>query len=102
MLGADGHIKLVDFGFAKELTASESFRTFTNCGTPSYIAPEVIKGIGHGFMADIWSLGVLICDLVNGSTPFQDGNPKVVYDKILACQPHYGPLLDAQQKDLLN
>lgn len=63
LLRADGHVKLVDFGFAKELTDN---RTHTNCGTPSYIAPEVIKGIGHGIMADVWSLGVLICDLVNG------------------------------------
>jgi serine/threonine protein kinase len=66
MLGSDGHVKLVDFGFSKELTANEGFRTFTNCGTITYTAPEVIKGIGHGFQADIWSLGVLICDLVNG------------------------------------
>jgi serine/threonine protein kinase len=49
MLGSDGHVKLVDFGFSKELTANEGFRTFTNCGTITYTAPEVIKGIGHGF-----------------------------------------------------
>ncbi len=48
MLGADGHIKLIDFGFAKELCSTEGFRTYTNCGTITYIAPEVIKGIGHG------------------------------------------------------
>jgi protein kinase X len=66
LLGADGHIKLVDFGFAKELNSNDNFRTFTNCGTITYIAPEIIKNIGHGFEVDIWSLGVLICDLING------------------------------------
>lgn len=66
LLGADGHIKLVDFGFAKELNSNESNRTYTNCGTITYIAPEIIKNIGHGFQVDIWSLGVLICDLING------------------------------------
>jgi protein kinase X len=66
LLGADGHVKLVDFGFAKELSSTEGFRTYTNCGTITYIAPEVIKNIGHGFQVDIWSLGVLICDLING------------------------------------
>ena len=48
LLGADGHVKLVDFGFAKEMAEGEQ-RTYTNCGTITYIAPEVIKGIGHGF-----------------------------------------------------
>jgi len=38
----------------------------TNCGTPAYISPEVIMGVGHGFEVDIWALGVLICELVNG------------------------------------
>jgi len=66
MLGPDGHVKLIDFGLAQELSQADGYRTFTNCGTPAYIAPEVIQGIGHGIMADVWSLGVLICDLING------------------------------------
>jgi serine/threonine protein kinase len=50
LLGADGHIKLVDFGFAKELNSNnEGNRTYTNCGTITYIAPEIIKNIGHGY-----------------------------------------------------
>lgn len=66
MLDNSGHIKLVDFGFAKMLSPNKEERTFTNCGTPAYIAPEIIKGIGHSFEVDIWSLGVLICELTNG------------------------------------
>lgn len=65
MLTSTGHIKLVDFGFSKQLT-DQNLRTMTNCGTPAYTAPEVIKGFGHSFEVDIWSLGVLICELING------------------------------------
>ena len=60
-----GHIKLVDFGFAKRLKTHNQ-RTLTNCGTPVYIAPEVLRGTGHGYEVDIWSLGVLIVEIVSG------------------------------------
>jgi len=69
MIDRDGNIKLIDFGFAKELPNS-SEKAYTNCGSPYYISPEVIKGIGHSFKADVWSLGVLIFELINGMTPF--------------------------------
>lgn len=65
MIDISGHIKLIDFGFAKKIM-KDSERTYTNCGTPAYTAPEIIKGIGHSFKADLWSLGVLICELING------------------------------------
>ena len=61
-----GHIKFVDFGFAKQLKG----RTQTNCGTPVYLAPEILRGAGHSFEVDIWSLGVLIVEIVSGQTPF--------------------------------
>eukprot|EP00347_Sterkiella_histriomuscorum_P023737 403333560 len=68
MIDRDGHIKLIDFGFAKQLTISNNseYRTYTNCGTPAYISPEILMGIGHCFQSDVWSLGVLICELING------------------------------------
>ncbi|CDW90868.1 camp-dependent protein kinase catalytic subunit prkx [Stylonychia lemnae] len=104
MIAKDGHIKLIDFGFAKQFqpAGSEQLRTQTNCGTPAYISPEVIMGIGHGFEADIWALGVLICELVNGVTPFHDSDTQAIYEKILACQPTYGALMDVWTKDLLS
>lgn len=64
-----GNPKLVDFGFAKKLQLSQK-RTHTNCGTPAYISPEIIRATGHSFETDIWSLGVLMVELISGQTPF--------------------------------
>ena len=64
MIDSEGHIKLIDFGFSKILKDSE--RTYTNCGTLGYTAPEIIKGLGHSFTADIWSFGILIGELLKG------------------------------------
>lgn len=66
MIDAEGHIKLIDFGFAKRLQSKET-RTHTNCGTMGYTAPEVLMGqVGYSFPADIWSFGVLLCELLSG------------------------------------
>ena len=65
----DGHMKLVDFGFAKQMK-SQNQRTTTNCGTPVYIAPEVLRGGGHSYEVDVWSLGVLMVEICSGQTPF--------------------------------
>ena len=79
MIDNEGHCKLVDFGFAKRFSSRDikknQLRTFTNCGTPDYIAPEVLRGVGASFEADIWSLGVLVCEIISGKTPFHNDNP---------------------------
>ena len=55
MIDATGHIKLIDFGFAKKLSAAQNMRTLTNCGTLGYTAPEVINAqLGYSFHADLW------------------------------------------------
>ncbi|KAG9399113.1 hypothetical protein AC1031_012070 [Aphanomyces cochlioides] len=68
LLDSAGYAKIVDFGFAKKL----SVKTFTLCGTPEYLAPEIVLGIGHGYMVDAWALGVLIYEMVVGDSPFAD------------------------------
>ena len=69
----EGHIKLIDFGFAKRLSQSAKFRTYTNCGTLGYSAPEVLlsSSEGYSFEADIWSYGILLAELIGGSLPFE-------------------------------
>jgi serine/threonine protein kinase len=61
-------LQIVDFGFAKHLDSGE--RTYTFCGTPDYLAPEVVLGKGSGRQADYWALGVLTFELVVGVAPF--------------------------------
>lgn len=66
MIDADGHIKLIDFGFAKQLDNSNKGKVYTNCGTMGYTAPEVIQGQGYSFTADVWSFGILFAELITG------------------------------------
>lgn len=64
-----GYVKLTDFGFAKKLLPAGR-KTWTFCGTPEYVAPEIILNRGHDYAADYWSLGVLMFELLTGSPPF--------------------------------
>lgn len=73
LLDKHGHVKLIDFGFAKIMKDVRNDRTFTNCGTPGYCAPEVMLGnVGYNYKADIWSIGILICEMLGGFTPFSN------------------------------
>lgn len=81
LLDPNGYVKLVDFGFAKKLQAGR--KTWTFCGTPEYIAPEVILNKGHDISADYWSLGVLMFELLTGTPPFTGTDPMKTYNIIL-------------------
>ncbi|KAK3310840.1 kinase-like domain-containing protein [Chaetomium strumarium] len=86
LLDADGHIKLVDFGFAKRLGNNESghpVETYTLCGTPEYLAPEVIHNKGHTTAVDWWALGILIYEFLTGYPPFWHQNPLEIYKQIV-------------------
>jgi len=81
LLDASGYVKLVDFGFAKKLMVGR--KTWTFCGTPEYVAPEVILNKGHDISADYWSLGVLMFELLTGTPPFTGTDPMKTYNIIL-------------------
>lgn len=79
LIDVDGYLKLADFGFAKVVKE----RTYTICGTPDYIAPEVLICKGHNWAADWWSFGVFIYEIVSGRTPFLAETPMEMYEKIV-------------------
>ncbi|XP_074759945.1 cGMP-dependent protein kinase 2 isoform X3 [Athene noctua] len=81
ILDAEGYIKLVDFGFAKKIGSGQ--KTWTFCGTPEYVAPEVILSKGHDFSVDFWSLGILVYELLAGSPPFSGVDQMMTYNLIL-------------------
>jgi len=81
MLNEKGYVKLVDFGFAKHIGNSQ--KTWTFCGTPEYVAPEIILNKGHDRAVDYWALGILIHELLNGTPPFTANDPMKTYNIIL-------------------
>ncbi len=97
LLDKHGFMKICDFGFAKHVED----RTWTLCGTPEYLAPEIIQSKGHGKAVDWWALGVLLFEMLAGYPPFFDDNPFGVYEKILAGRVHFPSHFNKDAKDLV-
>jgi len=97
LLGRDGYLKLTDFGFAKVI----EYRTYTLCGTPEYIAPEVLLNKGHGKPVDWWTLGILVYEMIVGYPPFVDEDPMGIYQKILSGKIVFPKFFDKNGKVLV-
>lgn len=80
LLDDNGHVCLTDFGLAKDIEPDDEAHTF--CGTPEYLAPEIVTGAGHGMPVDWWSLGILLYELTVGIPPFYSQNVNEMYNKI--------------------
>ncbi len=97
LVSVDGYLKLTDFGFAKVVLT----RTYTLCGTPEYIAPEILLNKGHGKPVDWWALGILIYEMNHGIDPFTADDPMQIYQNILAGKIKFSSSFDADAKSIV-
>lgn len=99
LLDSDGHICITDFGLSKEIKKDEGTNTF--CGTPEYLAPEVLRNQSHGVAVDWWSLGTLIFEMLTGLPPFYSQNINIMYQKILNGELKFPSFISDDAKSLL-
>lgn len=99
LLSAKGNVCLTDFGLAKELSFED--RTNTFCGTPEYIAPEILEGEGYGKAVDWWSLGTLMYEMMTGLPPFFSDSVHQMYELILTADVMFPDYISPEAQDLL-
>ena len=96
LVDKDGYPIIVDFGFAKYCPD----KTFTFCGTPNYVSPEIVMNRGHGFGADHWALGILIYEMTTGENPFYaDGMDNMTLFQSIVQEDYY-PLPETKTPEL--
>uniref|UniRef100_A0A673AZ76 Protein kinase C n=1 Tax=Sphaeramia orbicularis TaxID=375764 RepID=A0A673AZ76_9TELE len=100
LLDSEGHIKIADFGMCKE-NMQEDSRTSTFCGTPDYIAPEILLGQKYSTSVDWWSFGVLLYEMLIGQSPFHGRDEEELFQSIRTDDPVYPRWLTRDAKDIL-
>ncbi|XP_062839367.1 protein kinase C theta type isoform X1 [Anolis carolinensis] len=100
LLDKEGHIKIADFGMCKENMFGSS-KTSTFCGTPDYIAPEILLGQKYNTSVDWWSFGVLLYEMLIGQSPFHGQDEEELFQSIRMDSPFYPRWLDKDARDIL-
>ena len=99
LLDGNNSVKLADFGWSNFFNGDR--RRLTYCGTPEYLAPEMIKQCGHDKSLDIWNIGVLMFELLTGSPPFEGANQNELFENILKFKIKWPKGFPGVAKDLV-
>jgi len=94
LLDKDGHVVVTDFGLAKMFQSHDELHR-TLCGTDAYMAPEMVARRSYSYAVDLWSLGILIYEMVTGKTPFLAKDTKELHRKILSEKVKFPSFLNA-------
>lgn len=97
LISPSGYLKITDFGFAKVVED----QTWTLCGTPEYLAPEIIQRKGHSKGVDWWATGILMFEMMCGYPPYYDETPFGVYQKVLVGKIEFPKHMDDYSKDIV-
>ncbi|XP_047133697.1 protein kinase C isoform X2 [Hydra vulgaris] len=100
LLDSDGHVKLADFGMCKDKMAP-SDTTSTFCGTPDYIAPEIVCDLPYGASVDWWALGVVMYEMMAGQPPFEADNEDELFERIQSSEVLYPVWLSREASSIL-
>jgi serum/glucocorticoid-regulated kinase 2 len=101
LLDENGHIRLTDFGLSKEGIQDDFSGANSFCGTPEYLAPEILNRSGHGRAVDWWSLGALLYEMLTGLPPFYCRDRDKLFEKIRKGDLSFPKYLSPAAKDLL-
>ena len=104
LIDAEGHIRLTDFGLSKSGLDQGNGRTESFCGTPEYLAPEIVRDKHYGFSVDWYSFGLVLYEMMTGINPFKTGQDMSLVEKINEILHKEIPIpkkLSVEAKDLL-
>mmetsp|Transcript_25677 Transcript_25677/g.44971 ORF Transcript_25677/g.44971 Transcript_25677/m.44971 type:complete len:345 (+) Transcript_25677:2746-3780(+) len=101
LIDHEGYAKITDFGLSKENIMDNS-STHTFCGTPEYLAPEILARRGHNKSVDWWSLGALIFEMLTGLPPFYNRDRERLFHSIMYSELSYPTYISATCKDLIS
>jgi serum/glucocorticoid-regulated kinase 2 len=99
LIDAKGYIKITDFGLSRMNVKLNEAKSI--CGTPEYLAPEIILKNGYGMAVDWWTLGSIIYEMLMGVPPFYTNNRQELFEKIKEQQPRYSSSLNPVTRDIL-